>query len=130
MATLVWSHRLFIGVETLDEQHESMLALGRELRRLLTTSAPRAPTLEVFDQLIRQTRFHFAVEESLMRFFAYSRHEAHQALHARILARAEEMRAQFAAGERFAAWGAAKFIDEWVLAHIAQSDSKYAHTMR
>ncbi len=130
MGTLVWSRRLFTGVDTLDQQHESMLALAQALRRQLTTTSRGGSALPLFERLIAETQFHFAVEESLMRFFAYPRYAEHQAVHETILAEAERLRTEYSRGACLAGWKTAKFIDDWVVAHIAQSDTHFATTVQ
>lgn len=62
-----WSPSLSVGHAKLDEQHITLLELGRDLMRLLTSDASSDVQIQgALEDIIRLSRSHDALEESIL----------------------------------------------------------------
>ncbi|MDI1246985.1 MAG: hypothetical protein PSV24_16460 [Rhodoferax sp.] len=62
-----WSPSLSVGHAKLDEQHITLLELGRDLMRLLETDAASNEQVHVaLEDIVRQARLHDSLEESIL----------------------------------------------------------------
>lgn len=62
-----WSASLSVGNAKLDEQHITLLELGRDLMRLLETDSTTQHQIHgALEDIARQSRLHDALEESIL----------------------------------------------------------------
>ena len=87
-----------MNIGSIDAQHRSLLAIGRELCTAMSTGQSRALTYNIVDRLAQYTATHFAHEERLMRAQGYPDTAAHQAEHEALAAKVAEFRTDFKAG--------------------------------
>ena len=63
-----WSPSLSVGNAKLDEQHITLLELGRDLMRLLETDAASPHQIHgALEDIVRQSRLHDTLEESILK---------------------------------------------------------------
>lgn len=77
-----WSPELSVGNAKLDEQHITLLELGRDLMRLLETdSATQQQIHGALEDIARQSRLHDAMEESILEANGCPTLAEHKAVH-------------------------------------------------
>ena len=80
-----WDETLSVGNETMDREHRAMVTI---IRRLFDENhkAPGSPTVQrLLDDLLTETRAHFASEEAMMRAANYAETEEHRNEHSALL---------------------------------------------
>jgi diguanylate cyclase (GGDEF)-like protein/hemerythrin-like metal-binding protein len=92
---LVWQEAYECGQPTIDGQHRELFDLANALiDASFKTNAFQAGFECALDRLLAHIVQHFADEEALLAEHRYARLEAHKNAHAKLLARATELRSQ------------------------------------
>lgn len=129
MPTFVWGEEFHTGIGFVDEQHHALIDLFNQLSASFTERGDEseAAVQRVFSQLMDYARYHFSLEEELMRKEGVDRR--HVALHVRL-------HDEF--GEQVQAiWGARKslgnpaevflnFLTSWLCLHVLGIDQSLA----
>ncbi len=122
---LEWSDALSVGIEEIDAQHKVLIDLLNELHTAVLDHHGSAECRVVLDRLAEYTRVHFAVEESLMRIFAYPDYEAHRHEHEMLTAQVVELQKKLDSGKTAITFELLHFLRGWLAGHILQSDKHY-----
>lgn len=114
-----WKNSYKIGHAVIDEEHETLFALARQL-----LDAPDQPSQQkVVMQFYKHTRAHFASEEALMKEIGYPAHRAHTEQHNRMITLLNEISHSIGQGtpsqKAFESW-----IDDWIIKHIEHEDAR------
>lgn len=96
---LQWRQHYECGQEQIDRQHRLLFESANGLISALLNHWPMDEIRDILDCLLTDVREHFSAEEILLRQVHYPDLEEHRLIHARLLAKAEEMRHLFAAGK-------------------------------
>ena len=129
MPTFVWGEEFHTGIGFVDEQHHALIDLFNQLSASFTERGveSEAAMQRVFAQLIDYARYHFSLEEELMRKEGVD--HRHVALHVRLH---DEFAEQVQA-----IWGARKslgnpaevflnFLTSWLCLHVLGVDQSLA----
>lgn len=119
---LIWTNKLSIGVQQVDDDHKVLIGLMNELSK----SGLETEDVEVIiNNLIDYTLYHFRREEAVMKACGYPYLEAHRKVHQHLGAKV----GQFA--EEWRKDGGAELIEElleflrtWLVDHIMQEDAE------
>lgn len=96
---LQWSEAYECGENTIDTQHRQLFNLANRLIESAFSADNRSPAFHAaFDELLAHVARHFADEEVILKSMRYAKLEAHQRAHARLLARAKQLKAKADAG--------------------------------
>jgi hemerythrin len=120
-ATFPWSDRYLVGSGAIDDAHREFAAL---LDALL--GAADDEVLAALDAVERHCVAHFALEESLMRQYAYPPGDCHADEHERVLASLREVRALVADGDVQIGRDVAQALADWFPGHADVMDSAVA----
>jgi hemerythrin len=127
MATLIsWSDEFSVGIQEIDEQHKCLVELINKLYTGLAAKDNTVAVEQVLDELVNYTRVHFAVEECLMRLFAYPDYDAHKQTHDNLVERVGQFQSQYKSGDHKVGMDLLLFLKEWLLHHISKVDKHYA----
>lgn len=129
MPTFVWGEEFYTGIGFVDEQHHALIDLFNQLSASFTERGDEseAAVQRVFAQLIDYARYHFSLEEELMRKEGVD--NRHLSLHVRLH---DEFAEQVQA-----IWGARKslgnpaevflnFLTSWLCLHVLGVDQSLA----
>ncbi len=128
MDSRYWSADYELGIDEIDSQHR---ALGVAIDRFETAVADHDRWIVVHNALVELSnwaKFHFAVEESLMRIFNYPDLDAHAASHREFMERIrsfEEGTLRDGVADEVAG-----FLKDWLQGHICTADRRYAEFVR
>ncbi|MEZ5583158.1 MAG: bacteriohemerythrin [Candidatus Competibacteraceae bacterium] len=126
MSTIAeWSDELSVGIQEIDEQHKALLNILNELNDGIHGVRRKEVRLEILDKLIEYTKTHFAVEESLMRIFAYPRYEEHKQEHDKLIAEIHGFRVKFLEDASAPTYELLIFLKRWLTNHIMKVDKHY-----
>jgi diguanylate cyclase (GGDEF)-like protein/hemerythrin-like metal-binding protein len=135
MQTFVWSEAFYTGIDQVDEQHHGLVDLFNRLGESLLTSngeqgASDAAVQAAFLQLMDYAKYHFAVEESLIRQQGVD--HRHLALHLKLHDDFnEQVRAMWSARSAFSdpAEVFLSFLTSWLCLHVLGVDQSLARQL-
>ena len=121
MSRFEWDDSLDVGVKSMNDQHQQII----DMINIVADDVNNGINpLANFDALSRYVVQHFSDEEAFMRKKNYSGYESHIKLHAKLLDRVQQFRADMVSGaldtdELFV------FLRMWLKTHIKGIDHKY-----
>jgi hemerythrin-like metal-binding protein len=121
-----WNPSYSVNIGSIDAQHRSLLAVGRELCTAMSTGQSKAVQVRLLDRVIQFAAMHFAHEERLMRAHAYPAVAAHQAEHEAVAARVVKFRDDLEAGRKTVSNEVLEFLETLLVNHFQEWDSKYS----
>lgn len=127
MQTFEWKEAYTTDVKSMDKQHHKLHELLNHLCHEIDRGAPRTELMEHFTELIRLTSLHFLYEERLLGEQGYPDLEAHRQEHKLLMARATALLKLLDEGKLDFSRNLTLFMDDWLGAHIVNTDQKYAN---
>lgn len=125
MALIEWSDALVLGIRTIDEQHQELVAIINRLNEAMLARQSREVLGSVFDRLLQYVQFHFEEEELLFKKLGYSDGPGHVAHHEELRARVIDLHRDFRAGNDAISMELMGFLRDWLRNHILVIDKKY-----
>lgn len=123
-----WTKELETGIELIDKQHKAFLMQANKFIIKILSQKIDEGIKEQFDFLEGYLQYHFQAEESYILDSGYEDYRGHQAEHLRIkfeTKKLEEMMYTAKSQEEIAD-EMMNFINNWIVAHIMDSDLKFA----
>ncbi len=121
-----WNPAYSVNIGSIDAQHRSLLAIGRELCNAVSNGQSRALTFNIVERLVQYTATHFAHEERLMGAHGYPHMAAHQAEHEALAAKMLEFQAGFKAGRAAMSIELLQSMENSLAGHFQDWDRKYS----
>ena len=126
MPLLDWKDEFAVGVESVDFEHQELIALINDLHGSLAEPQSEVTVPEFLGEIYAKISAHFAHEERLMRAQGYDEYADHKADHERLL---DEMGHGFLGITHADGWPAAipvnfVYLDERVYFHGATEGQK------
>ena len=122
---LLWDKKYSVGVKEIDSQHGKMIDYINELENAMHAEDTRETIVKVLNGLVTYTKEHFETEEKYFRQFDYEDTEAHISEHMNLISDVDKLIYKFAIGEELSLASILKFLENWLLEHILDSDKKY-----
>lgn len=130
---IVWEDRFAIGIPVIDGEHKRLVELCNELykdimssRNLERKDSVRVALKKCADYVLT----HFSNEEKLMQVCGYKDFESHKRTHAEFAKKVFEKCRTFE-NETFASsLEFVKFLYDWILSHIAHTDTLYVGDLK
>jgi hemerythrin len=127
MSLLQWSDKFKVGNEDIDYQHERLFTLVNNLHDSMKAGDDMRILVDVFlNQLIQYTDFHFSNEERFMKESGYPKFQEHKAAHDALRAQVADFQKKFTRGEADVTEDLMKFLRDWLVGHIGETDTKLA----
>ena len=124
-----WTDAYSLGVPSIDEQHQKLVAMGKALQELVETRGGD----DIYDELISMleslteyTREHFDYEEGLMEQAGFDGLDEHKKQHDEFVAKLEAI--DFEAideDQETYAKELLRMVSVWIFKHIVGTDAKY-----
>ena len=121
-----WDDRFSVGVPLIDSQHKQLLEMTNELYlacRYSSTSAKEQFKKTAHGAVV-YVKYHFSTEEQIMEKTAYPEMGPHKKAHAEFVQKVLTDVASFEKGKQFIPYQFVRFLRDWILSHIAITDSK------
>ena len=129
MEALMWSDRMSVGVEAIDQQHQALFALYNRLLVVLSSGVANKVfglSDDVMQGLADYVCLHFAYEEDLMAKAAYPDLEAHKAQHRLYIEKIQDAQARLDRHSPPEDWeDLCIFLADWLKSHVLGDDRKY-----
>ncbi|MEO8595943.1 MAG: bacteriohemerythrin [Candidatus Solibacter sp.] len=125
-----WKSEYATEIGSIDAQHQTLFALGRELYAAMSAGQGKAVMSKVLDRLVQYTKVHFAHEERLMLQHKYPNLAAHKAEHDALVKQVLAFQVEFEAGRATMAVQVLQFLKDWLANHIKRSDMAYTPQLK
>ena len=127
---IYWEEKLSVGVEIIDEDHKGLFVLINAIESALSDNAGSAHIGAAIDALCEYAVDHFKREETLMVLCGYSAQEHHESEHDQFRDVVKSLhKLHYVCPEMVSVSGTVKYLNKWLLNHIAGSDSLYVDQM-
>jgi hemerythrin len=127
-AFVEWDDRYSVGIPLVDAQHKELIRLTNDLYNacLEGTEAVKAPFKEAIRGTVDYVKYHFAAEEKILENVRYPEIALHKKEHESFVRKILEGVKDFEEGKKFVPNVFVRYLKDWILAHIAVEDRKYA----
>jgi hemerythrin-like metal-binding protein len=115
-----WKDEYSVGVAEIDEQHRGINDLFTVINGAIENRESWSEVFFKLEQLRDHARFHFAVEESLMRMHGYPKHAEHVDLHRHFLDKLDQL--QMTTLSRHVTLNAISYLSNWYMDHMNTQD--------
>ena len=129
MAKLVWTEKLNIGVEVIDQQHRRIMEYINQLELANETMYSSRDMGVLIHDLVDYTISHFGFEESLQEEAGYPFLKAHKKVHEMFTRRVSEFQSRFDRGENVSR-ELHNMLVTWLFNHIKVDDADYVKSVQ
>jgi len=125
MAFINWTDELSVGVELFNNDHKQLISLANRLHDSITVGSQQAVLVQILDELVNYTKFHFGREEKMMIKYAYPDYIKHKFEHDALIEKVHDYSDQVSSGKTSISLSLIGFLKEWLVNHIMVTDMKY-----
>jgi diguanylate cyclase (GGDEF)-like protein/hemerythrin-like metal-binding protein len=126
-AWIVFDKAHHVGVVEIDEQHRELVRLVNRLNGAIKNKEGDSAIMELYDELLKFTAFHFATEHRLMEQSGYPDMAKHDLEHNSLVDEAMHFKSRLSVGGELLAL---QSIKDWLLNHIHYSDKTLANYLQ
>jgi hemerythrin len=121
-----WNNRFSIKISLIDDQHKKLVAMANELYSACnySTDSGKDQFERTIHDAVDYVKYHFSTEEKIMEKTSYPGMADHKKEHAEFIQKVLEDVKYFEEGKPFVPNQFVRFLKDWVLSHIAITDSK------
>ncbi|MDR1985631.1 MAG: bacteriohemerythrin [Treponema sp.] len=122
-----WDDRYLVGIPLIDEQHKELITMTNTLYQgCLEGDAKAVYFMETIHGTVDYVKYHFSAEEKLLESVNYPDIGEHKKEHEGFIRQIFEEVKGFQGGKQFVPNDFVRYLKDWILAHIALTDKKYA----
>jgi hemerythrin len=118
-----WKDEYSVGVAEIDDQHKGFIELFSVIDSAIGNRERWSEVFFKLEQLRDHARFHFAVEESLMRMHGYPKLSEHIEQHKHFLAKLDQL--QMTTLSRQVTMDTIHYLRNWYAEHMRDADHDY-----
>ena len=124
---VTWSDDYIVGNETIDGQHRELVRLTNEFYRGVQMGGVMAKVyfLQTIKGAVNYVKTHFVSEEDIMQKINYPLYNEHKKQHEDFIIHLTQQIRVFENDDNPDPAGFVKYLMNWILQHIADSDKKY-----
>jgi hemerythrin-like metal-binding protein len=122
MSIFKWSKEHSIYLPEIDAEHRGLCGIGAELHKTVLAGGKAAQLKPILANLLEAADEHFRHEERLMRVVHYSAFEWHKRQHDTVRKRLKQTIKRVEAGNVDACTEFVKFLNTWLVDHMAVTD--------
>lgn len=126
MHRMSWEQKLATRHPGMARDHRKMVDLINQLGEAMTEDKGKFVYCTIFDEIVRQTRAHFQMEERLMDVHRYPKAAEHQAEHASLVRKLLRHKHGLEEEDEKMTASLLHFLDFWWTHHILTSDEEMA----
>ncbi|WP_114326097.1 bacteriohemerythrin [Candidatus Colwellia aromaticivorans] len=130
MSNIEWNDGMSVGVESIDEDHKTLLLLINEINDAINNGSTHLVIIGIFEKLEKHVKKHFSKEELLLEQCNYGDIEEHKQQHLDFLNKIHELRDKLLHSDTVeVAKEVHLFLFNWLMTHIIIDDMSYAQTV-
>ncbi|MDR0722158.1 MAG: bacteriohemerythrin [Treponema sp.] len=124
---IAWKDIYSVGIAQIDEQHQELINLTQRLHQacLGGTEAGRFYFKKAMHDLVNYVTFHFSAEEKLMEKIGFPGLPEHKREHENFVKKVLMDVKNFESGKAIVPNTFVRYLRQWILTHIAQTDQQY-----
>ncbi|MCQ8105205.1 bacteriohemerythrin [Methylomonas sp. SURF-2] len=128
MSIITWNDQLNVGIATVDQQHQKLVEILNQLDEAVALGYKHKKILQLVDELIDYTRYHFQEEEGLMLQPAYdaAMYQKHKSEHDEFIRKVVREREAAIDNPDAVSNELLDFLVAWIMDHILYSDKQMA----
>ncbi len=130
MPFIHWTDSLSVGIESIDEQHQQLVAIINDLNEAMRNNEADCIMSDIFNRLTSYTKVHFAYEENLFDSYGYEDSPSHKAQHLALIETIHSLQQKLADGDTRVGVEVMEFLKRWLTDHILKTDMSYAEFLR
>ena len=127
MSFMEWNSLLYVNVESIDKEHETLVLLLNEMYNAIYSGKGKDVVGSTLDNLIEYTQTHFAHEEGLMKENNYYNYKGHKLEHDKLTSQVMEFQKKLHEGQEGVHLKVMNFLKEWLTDHIFGTDMKLGY---
>ena len=123
-----WDDRYLVGIPLVDEQHKELITMTNTLYRGCLEGDAKAKIyfMQTIHGTVDYVKHHFSAEEKILESVNYPDIGEHKREHEGFIRQIFEQVKSFEGGKKFVPNDFVRYLKDWILAHIALTDKKYA----
>ena len=131
MTFFSWTQQMSVGLNRLDDDHKSLIAIINRLADSLDGDQANGVVQQALTALLRYTEYHFGREEAVLRAVGYDHLSHHREEHKRFIQELQELRADFVQlDDNTQKQRLLDFLKDWLTHHILIEDMAYKDRVR
>lgn len=124
-----WKDTFSVNVSDIDRQHKKLFEIGSRVYDIVSLDDNYDhydEIMEILNELVDYTVYHFGFEEKLMEKYGYEDYEQHKMQHYFFIKKVEKMvKKDIDERQQEVMRDLIAFIADWISSHILKSDMKY-----
>lgn len=130
MGLFAWSEELNVGNKFIDDDHKKLVAMVNSFHDAMEQGRGNDVIGKVLHNLVIYTKEHFSREEAEMQRIKYPKYLAHKLEHDKLIKEVADLQTGFTSGKTMLTMKISKFLRDWLLTHIKQTDQQLAEALR
>jgi len=130
MAAFSWSDDFLVGNQIIDTEHKKLVKLVNDFHNAMEQGRGNDVIGKVLNNLVIYTKEHFKHEEAEMQRIKYPKYLMHKLEHDKLIADVAQLQSSFTSGQSMLTIKISKFLQDWLVTHIMQSDKLLAAALR
>jgi hemerythrin len=120
---MLWQDEFSVGIAEIDDQHKGVAELFSVIDAAIENREGWSDVFFKLEQLRDHARFHFALEEALMRMHGYSKLTEHIELHKHFLNKLDQL--QMTTLSRHVTMNTINYLSNWYTEHMKTQDQSF-----
>jgi len=130
MPELNWSPAISVDVKVIDDQHKKLFEILNRALLKKNRGANRDEMIDVLRELVDYSDYHFRTEDNYMLDNNYPLFQNHRKEHGQYLRKLRALIEAYENAEAGLPDDISTFLEKWLLAHVSESDLRYARYFR
>lgn len=130
MALFEWNDELTVGNDFIDNDHKKLVKLVNDSHNAMEEGRGNDVIGKVLNNLVNYTKQHFKREDDEMARIKYALSKTHQIEHDKLLKQVGDLQNDFNNGKMMLTIKVSKFLKDWLVTHIMQTDKLFAEAIR
>lgn len=120
-----WHNNYSVGYDLFDKQHQQLIEMINNLYSAFLSGEANDKALEVVNEMINYTDYHFKSEEKYFDQYNYPETEKHKEIHKSFVDKSVELKEGLKSGKVTVSYEIMTFLRQWLIDHIMGEDQKY-----
>jgi len=125
MPMLLWTEKLSVNVQEIDEDHKKLLGLVNNLHDAIRSRHGTQALASLLEELLAFAQNHFAREEELFARTGYEDAVRHKQQHDFLSQKLQEIQQRYTSGSQALTQETMAFLKDWFYGHTLCSDTRY-----